>query len=404
MKRLLHPLLNKRGYALLLTLVAITIFSVLGITFMTHGINTAKQTAKIEEKVLAIDMAELGVEYYNHIIDEELENIKNDIIALLNSERIKLEESENNYTYEYIQQYLKNLAYNEIHSRINEIPTNLYEKIMDSSEKVKSFNIVDWSSNYNDFEKKIEFKVKGKVEENEALIKANLELHDINFGDSNSSNWIDKVILNDIVFEYCNKNDAMFKNKRCEFNEDWGINNKDIMLERSIFKLNKNLVFDNLQDLDFGGSVFYVQGNFYSKNLHGSKDYAVYVGGNASVGQLKETEKIYLFVNGDADIKHLENIKNSVIFVNGNLSMGKTDGAQNTKICAKNIESYDGGDADVYALEIGDVKDVKKKAKDDIEVGEEKFYKNCNWNIFENGDGDGISWNIPISKREYEYE
>lgn len=427
MNKLRLLLANNRGYALLVTLAAITIFSVLGFTFITHAVNTTKQTYIIEEKVQAADMAELGIEYYDQMIDEELEKIKNDIPNMIKiiEENYEKEELSNG-------EILKKI-YGEIDDKIGLIEKDLKEnkkkKIMDFSENEKFFELDDWSHEYDELEKKIEYKVKGKVGDSEAFINAYIELGDIYFVDSNpgeNNNWIDLQIPDFIEFENCNKNDDMYVGKKCEFDE-WTIPNskKNTIITRSVFKINNNLEFPNFHNVNFKRSVFWVQGNFNnSQNLKGNQEYTAYVGGNAilghldnsktvnlfinknaTLGHLSNSESVNLFVNGNAQIKHADNMKNSLIYVNGTLNLGKTDNSHSTKICANYVESYDGGDADFYALKVS--KNVKNKAKKDIKVGEELFNQNCKINPdpFENNDGtsDDLSWDI-VSKKEYKYE
>ena len=177
MKKLLLPLINKQGYALLLTLVAITIFSVLGITFMQHGISTAKQTVKIEEKVHATDMAELGVEYYNHIIEEilekEKENVKNQIIQRLAAEIEDPEEKMSINLNDFSPEKIEQVANDVIKNYPFGFPT--IKKTMDSSVNEKYFEI-EIPAMYDPNDKELKYSVKGKVGDSEVIISANLEL------------------------------------------------------------------------------------------------------------------------------------------------------------------------------------------------------------------------------------
>ena len=63
---------NEKGYALLMVLMLILLFTVLGMGLMATNMNSAKQFTTKENQVQARHQAEMGVLHYNAILKDKI--------------------------------------------------------------------------------------------------------------------------------------------------------------------------------------------------------------------------------------------------------------------------------------------------------------------------------------------
>lgn len=114
---------ENRGYALLTVLMAITIFGVLSLAFITNSLNSSKQTSLIEKNSQSVGLAEMGAKYFQYAVKNASSTVLPGIITQVQNERTedlhnKINKSKDEYT-----QRAMTLLSNELSKEI--IPTTV---------------------------------------------------------------------------------------------------------------------------------------------------------------------------------------------------------------------------------------------------------------------------------------
>lgn len=360
MKPLRSLLSNNHGYALILVLLTITIFILFGFTFMASALNTTKQSSIIEDRIQATDLAEMGTEYYSHVLDEEIDKIINKLELWLISVGIPsitpqqwkdktLTDIENILTTGAIKE-AENLLKSQIY------PLNYKTKTMDHDDKL-TFQI----RIINQSEKLIRYEVIGETEDSKASITStvHLDTNKIKVSLNDKDSWID-TIAPDGEFGNCDLDEMNFKDKKCKIGTRIFDNSdkNNLTFSNSQIKVSGNLTIPNINNTNLANSTFYVEGNFYNTN-------------------------------------NLNKVSNYNLFVGGEARIGNTNEATNAKICVNRLLEYQGGDATVYANELGP--DPEKNIKGDVIIDSVAFKNNCNWNP-------GTVYGNPIIQKKFNYK
>ncbi|MEO2074635.1 MAG: hypothetical protein ABGX20_04490 [Bacillus sp. (in: firmicutes)] len=70
---------GEQGYALVIVLVVLTVFSVLFLAFMGQAFNSVKQNQVVEKSSQSVALAEMGVSYYDVAVQDIFEKLKDEI-------------------------------------------------------------------------------------------------------------------------------------------------------------------------------------------------------------------------------------------------------------------------------------------------------------------------------------
>jgi len=369
MKSLCAFLSNNHGYALVIVLLTITIFLLLGFTFMGHALNTTKQSSIIEDRIQATDLAEMGAEYYSRVIDEEIDEIYKILDAKVNNELIPniTQDEWETKTIAQLEKDLTDKAKSLAKNLINDHNFTLNKKTMEHENEL----VFDLKKFDYDGEQKIEYEVIGETEESNATIRTFLKLEISNIqvilGEKISRTYTEPP---DTFFtDICASNLLDFTEKKCKIQSRTfeNGNGSSPIFSRSQIKVNGNLILPNINNNDLSDSKIYIGGNLgtsdnkYQANLNGTNNY-------------------YLYIAGDAYIQN-------------------TNNATNAKICANRLMAYQGGDATVYAKAIGNENDVKGS----VNLNPVDFENNCKWEITSKSGSSGLIWDDPIGSREFHY-
>lgn len=280
-----RKLLNNEGFALVLVLLMMTIFMILGLSFFSQSLNTAKQVSDTESRIQAVDLAEMGAQYYKTAFMNNLVQTITREVDLNNSE-IDLD------------------ICSSIHWHEND------EMLVDYTNSAK-FQLVDVEPDISDLECEngifiIKFIVNGEVDHDKnAEVEMNLEFNlnkmiveeEVEHGDSgteiprNEFPYYFDPDPND-NFNLCNIiSDYDFTNKNCRYDQTTDIpNNEKITIHNTKLKVDGNFEIKNqLNSNKFGNlnhSIIYVTGDFTAKNLNNLANARIYVGGSAYLGNM----------------------------------------------------------------------------------------------------------------------
>lgn len=142
---------NDQGYALITVLLIIVVFMIIAVSVMSQSFNTMKQTQTEEKKSQSTAIAEMGISYYQTMIQNIYNSNQQSINNQINHD------STLNTNDEYAKQ-AANLMYNTIKQEINK---HLAQVNIDG--KTNTFFVIS-SSNFDDTNHKITLKVDGVVE------------------------------------------------------------------------------------------------------------------------------------------------------------------------------------------------------------------------------------------------
>ncbi|MCQ6273509.1 hypothetical protein JMM81_00785 [Bacillus sp. V3B] len=74
---------DNRGYALVTVLLIITIFMMLALSFIGQSANSIKQNKMVEKNSQSVALAEMGITYYQHAIENAYSDVKKNITELI---------------------------------------------------------------------------------------------------------------------------------------------------------------------------------------------------------------------------------------------------------------------------------------------------------------------------------
>lgn len=91
---------NESGYALVTVLLIITIVTVLAFSFVGQSFNSTKQNKTVEEKYQSTALAEMGITYFKHIVENAYtsskEDVKRKVLKKMNEDRDEFYSKEEN--------------------------------------------------------------------------------------------------------------------------------------------------------------------------------------------------------------------------------------------------------------------------------------------------------------------
>lgn len=354
-----RTLANQEGYALLTVLLVMVIFTGLAITFMGQGMSTAKQNKQVEHRTQAVDLAEMGTQYYANFIKEEFETIsveiQKDIDLYLKSEELKKQPQDQ---WEGLLKQRAVVKAKEILS--NYAFTNVNKNVENESTRTLNFRIENPRFSGN----AITFDAIGSVNgEKEVKISSilNIDFDQLRVVvNGGLTNWVD-MLAPDEKFNSCPASQTNFFKEKCKYDGKTFENNAKPDIYSSEFKIKGNLTLPNINNSNLANSVFYITGDFYSN-------------------------------------KNVNKISNATFFIGGIADFGNLNNATNVKICVNELKSLGNmnkkSDVKIYAR-------VNKSGDSSVITDENAFKKACLGGVSDSANGN-VLWEKPV-KEEYNY-
>lgn len=309
---------NNQGYALVTVLLIFTLLMIVVLSFISQSNQTTTQT-KVNENILqSIHLAEMGTEFYQNAIINEIYNVTSDVeqeleefltanpdqsdqIPILAKEkaihfikerllfdpnRYILENQEKSFSDGLYQFYLDDIQFMEEH---NEITYETVGVATEALHRIHSTLVLDFESMEVKMNPSIPGEGPGGI----------IGIEDEHFP------------------ELCGERHLLV-GTTCRYDTDVEFtNNNKPKIFRSSIKVNGNLTLPNMNHTDFGRSRFFVMGNFTTQN------------------NFNHTENYFLYVAGKAEIGNINNSKNVIICVNHLAKIGNTNHVENVQIYAK---------------------------------------------------------------------
>ncbi|WNS74473.1 hypothetical protein RRV45_16385 [Bacillus sp. DTU_2020_1000418_1_SI_GHA_SEK_038] len=376
---------NEKGYTLVAVLLTVTIFMLLAFSFMGQAANSMKQNKAVETKSQSVALAEMGVTYFQHAIQNIFKSNYQSIVQQVKSirESDKIKRTNDEYT-QIAMNLMKDIIKNELNPTAISIDDN----------PGANFSIqYNKNSNLKQDGKvlKIDFKSigteNGKITTIETVMNIDFSelMSDSGTGETGNTG-VQNAILpsgNDIPdpgnLSACDNDNKKvdYSNIKCQVNgSDSYDNNDQLIFNNSIFKVTGALSLPQMNK-DIINSTLYVLGSMTTGNMNslthlklhvngaghfghfngsGLTDSIIEIGGNAkfdnmkllrstiyvgeykaNFGQINGMENSVIFVNSDTDIKGLDIGSNSTVCVNGFLKIENNfNSNSNSKVYAKN--------------------------------------------------------------------
>ncbi|XXM71492.1 pilus assembly PilX N-terminal domain-containing protein [Lysinibacillus sphaericus] len=325
---------EEKGYALVLSLLILTVFMVIALSLLAASFNNAKQSRKVEKNYQAVAAAEMGIPYYQTSIIHALEKSRDAVLA---------EISQN-----------KNTAYDKekiFNLMITKLPTFLKEETVQVGEGA-SFELKRKITSAEDTALFIEITSTGRKEVNEsredftllAETVIPLTITPAKKADGSFTGDFLKKIPQPTVGSDC-KNPATLNNK-CEkvlltTSKTYSGNNMKIQKD-VIFSLNDLTLTGNNNNLE--NSRIHVDGQLIiGKNMNNANNVILEVGRNAIFsGHLDLEGNSEVYIGGDMKVgKHLNVSSGSKVCVAGKLDVsGHTNIAGKIYIKDQNEEEF----------------------------------------------------------------
>ncbi|KSU61006.1 hypothetical protein AS034_15310 [[Bacillus] enclensis] len=301
---------EEKGYALVLSLLIITIFMVVALSLLAASYNNSKQSIKVEKNYQAVAVAEMGIPYYQTSILHALEKTRDAVLAEIAQD--------------------KNAGLNEeeiFNLMITKFPDFLKEEKVEVGEDA-SFELKRTISPAGDTGLFIEITSTGVKKKERFTLFAETTIPltimpAVNNGDSHTGDFLKKITL-PTVPDSC-KNPVSLNN-RC----------KEVLLTTSKtylgnnMKIQKDLIYSQ-NDLTLTGnnnnldnSSIHVDGQFtMGKNMNNAKNIILEVGKNAIFnGHFDLEGESEVYIGGDMKVgKHLNVSSGSKVCVAGKLEV-----------------------------------------------------------------------------------
>lgn len=266
---MINKLKNEQGYALVTVILIFLLLTLLMITFTTVSGSTMKQNARSEEKQQAVALAEMGVSYFQHAVENLFTYIMDDV------ENIIFEEKD---TYTVIQHIANKLQEKVENKNLH----NLKIPLQDSEIKTAYYQIQFDPEKDITFEKDIitiYFTSFGKINNAESKIQSTLTLdfkNSIQFQDSGN----DDHYTDDKIYDVVIRNSQELKDK----------------LEGEPIKNKKILIIGN-HNLDLDGTFYFENSIIEARQNIDNKNVSIkLILNNNSAIEIRDYSKFYIFV------------------------------------------------------------------------------------------------------------
>ncbi|MBV7506000.1 hypothetical protein KW850_12105 [Bacillus sp. sid0103] len=327
---------HEQGYALVVVLVILTVFSVLFLAFMGQAFNSVKQNQVVEKSSQSVALAEMGVSYYDVAVQDIFEKLKDEI-------KVKVENNQLT-TQSAVIDYLKS----QLKSNIINIPTPPAVDDKASFTINKSNNKINVTSGGNLL--KINLTVVGTKQDDSTELNVEMAINNlssINIVTTTASNTpeiiFDKVTKPDIVDVNCNNpvDLELSKDKGNNGNGKNGNSNinvicSDVIIDTAnnsngtrTYTGNNNVDVSKIYStvgLDFTGNLnnrdslqIYAPSLHMASNFNNPTSVTVETKGNFSIGSnVQNTNHVNFYVGGLLAINgHLDLSNSSNVFIRG---------------------------------------------------------------------------------------
>lgn len=375
---------NEKGYTLVAVLLTVTIFMLLAFSFMGQAANSMKQNKAVETKSQSVALAEMGVTYFQHAIQNIFKSNYQSVIQQVKSirENDKIKRTNDEYT-QIAMDLMKSI-----------IENGLEPATISIDDKPSANFLIQYNKNSNIIQDgkilKIDFKSIGTENGKSTTIETvmNIDFSGL-MSESGTEETGNTGVQNAILpsgddipdpgnLSTCNNGDKKidYSNTKCQVNgSDSYDNNDQLTFNNSIYKVTGALSLPQMNN-DIINSTLYVLGSMTTGNMNslnklklhvdgaghfghfngsGLTDSIIEIGGNArfdnmkllrstiyvgkykaGFGQINGMEDSVIFVDSDADIKGLDIESNSTVCVNGYLNIENNfNSNSNGKVYAK---------------------------------------------------------------------
>lgn len=284
---------NQNGAALVVVLLIITVFVVLGLSIVSSALSNTKQVNKTEQEMQAVDLAEMGILYYqNHFKEKTYKLLKTPI-------EIAVDDQENNTLDKKIAAVNNHLNKQNLTKELEEYPIqpinddakyDIMIKNVSFDNYIISVDIASTGIKNSDTQETIDATIKLSIQQ---LIEG------ISRGQNNPAEIEFNLPIPDGL-------------KNCDYTKD---------LESGCF-------YDNIVGTaNFEGgiskdTIVYINGNVKFDDMNGgiNKDSIIYINGEAEFGRINGgIKEVTLYIKNDATFSDVINsdVKDSKICVGG---------------------------------------------------------------------------------------
>lgn len=389
MKNILN---NNNGYILVFALIISILFPVLFFSFLAISSNTTKQNDIVESTLQSQSIAEMGAEYFQHAMTNEIDTKKTQIIQkVINIRDQDINKKEDG---EY-----KILAITEMQKSLqdiltprdpNKIPLNTIVKIQQNNNNSFVINPTNGSSYFSVAGDKlsIAFTSTGHDELKQADIKGTMEIDFANIispGTGGGGSGAGSVLQNNTIadpgidIEICpDKKKADLSHESCQIQGDVAYNQNDnLTFNNSIYRVSGAFFARNLNN-KIDNSTLFILGSMTAENLNSMNNLKLHVGGALNVGhfngsglvdstievggaaamQIIKLTRSTMYIDGNpkTTIEMVNGIEDSIIYINSKAEITKgADLYNNAKICVNghltigNINNNFGDKSGIYA-------------------------------------------------------
>lgn len=308
---------NQEGYALLMVLVIIVVFTTVFLSFLAQSLSNMKQNQMIEKKEQSTSLAEMGIELYKQAIVSEFDDVQQKAETAYQDCLSSSEDMERakdcaiTEAVDYLVDYLTKLESNE----------SLNSKVINDG---SSYSIENTSFQRENALLDISFSSKGISQEKtkEILAKMTIDfspMFEATITEPNNAQE-NATLDPDPNDQFDNCDDVVknydFSNKTCRFGSKSSKvsksyhSNQKIHFNNTTLKVNGNLSYKNLNNHDFNHSLLYITGDFDNGNQNKIKNATFYIEGSATFGNLNNAENILVCANILEDVKNIgRNVK-----------------------------------------------------------------------------------------------
>ncbi|MEK3764348.1 type IV pilus modification PilV family protein [Solibacillus sp. FSL K6-4121] len=349
---------HEKGFSLIIVLFAVVIFSVMGLSLFTLNYINAKQINLTKDELLATDLAEMGIIYYetlysehsfttlNSAIEDAKKKIEDENKRKKSGETIPIN-SENLLNYLNKDIFLNNniiIGANVLNNSNGNFRITSHQNVGYNSAN-KSFKVIFTSEGFTytgskveldgeiiiNFEKFIDDYVAGDIKNSYNVVIPKIgEIENIkNIQNKCLTNLfisLDNCIIKQNVTVYISQ---IYKNKKGVIDGTLKIPPiTGISINNSILYVKDDLIFNNWFDLK--DSIIYSEGEGEFGNGSGLDNTTLYVKNGGSFGNVTDgISGSRVYSNGDFTFGNISPsffynnpIKNSKFIINGNLNMG----------------------------------------------------------------------------------
>lgn len=351
---------NEKGYTLLTVLLIMTIFMLIAFSFMGQAVNSTKQNIVVETKSQSVALAEMGVTYFQHAIQNVFESNYKTVVEDIKTIRDKDNPKKSNE--KYIEIAIEKMT--EKLKGLDPIPIPI------ESKPGAGFTIeYDKNTSIKPDGKVLKFDFKSIGTENgknttiETLMKIDFsEMMNENVGNSGETgvNNANLPTGNDIpdpgnlgaCINYNKKVD--YTNIKCQVNGSDSYDNSDqLTFYNSTFKVTGALTLPQMNK-DIVNSTLFVLGSMSTGNMNsltglklhvggagsfghfngnGLTDSIIEIAGNARMDNIKLLRSTIYVGNYKADFGQINGMIDSVIFVNSDAVIKGLDLGSNSTVC-----------------------------------------------------------------------